>query len=389
MTAAAIAPCDLAEAESVLAAAAVHGQTLTFAGGGTERGLGYPLEDVELTLDTKRLSRVVEYAPADMVVEAEAGITLAALQATLAANHQRFALDPPAPERATLGGLLATNAFGPRRTRFGSLRDLIVGVSLVRADGRRVRGGGKVVKNVAGFDLPKIAVGSLGTLGLIATATFRLHPLPAAARLLRVRVAGNGLLRAVVRELGARQLEPSAVAAYGELGASELFVLFEGFETGVAEQAERFVRLGEKFGLTCAHGSGPEELAARDGDVRLHGDVRLRIAMPPAALDALEGDVLAPLAAALDEPRVAVYPTIGVAFVSAVAHDCARADAAISVARATAEARDGNLVVLAAPPSSAVDVYGTLPAAFGLMRELKLRFDPERRLNRGRFVGRL
>jgi len=319
MTAVSVAPSDLAEAERVLGSAAAQAQTLSFAGGGTEAGFGYPLESADLTIDTKRLARVVEYAPADMVVEVEAGITLAALQATLAENRQRLALDPPAPERATLGGLLATNAFGPRRTRFGSLRDLIVGVSLVRADGVRVRGGGRVVKNVAGFDLPKIAVGSLGTLGLIATATFRLHPLPEAARALRMRVPRDGILRGIARELVARQLEPAAVAAYRERDDCELFVLFEGFEAGVAEQVERFARLAETFELSCADAGGPEALAARDGDVRLHGNLRLRIAVPPAELDVLEREVLPRLGPAFDDRRVALYPTLGVAFVSALA----------------------------------------------------------------------
>ena len=138
-------------------------------------------------LGTERLERIVEHAPLDQIVIVEAGVRLASLQDALARSGQMLALDPPWAGRATIGGLVATNAFGPRRTRYGSIRDLIIGISIVRADGTEARGGGKVVKNVAGFDVPKLMVGSLGTLGLIATVNFRLHPL--------ARGAGDGALR--------------------------------------------------------------------------------------------------------------------------------------------------------------------------------------------------
>ena len=115
---------------------------------------------------------MLEHSPSDQIVVVEAGVTLATLQRTLAAHGQRLALDPPSADLATVGGIVAANAFGPRRTRFGTARDLIIGLSLVRADGIAARGGGKVVKNVAGFDLPRLFVGSLGTLGLITSVTF-------------------------------------------------------------------------------------------------------------------------------------------------------------------------------------------------------------------------
>src|SRR5204862_2234914 len=160
-----------------------------------------------------RLAHVLEYAPSDMVLVAEAGVTLAALQATTRANGQMLALDAPAPERATIGGLVATAGFGPRRARYGGIRDLIIGVTLVRADGEVARGGGKVVKNVAGFDLPKVACGSLGTLGLIATATFRLHPLPEAVRSVRVAGVRAEQVIAVLAAARTAQLEPTCAVA--------------------------------------------------------------------------------------------------------------------------------------------------------------------------------
>src|SRR5262249_7892182 len=147
-------------------------------GGGTDLGLGAPPARLDAVLATSGLDRVVEHAPSDQIVVVEAGRTLGQLQSVLAEHGQRLALDPAMPGKKTIGGIVAADAFGPRRARFGSVRDLIIGVSFVRADGAAARGGGKVVKNVAGFDLPKLFVGSLGTLGLITTATFRLHPLP-------------------------------------------------------------------------------------------------------------------------------------------------------------------------------------------------------------------
>lgn len=390
MTAERLAPTDLAETETLMTQAAARGDALAFVGGGTEWNFGYPPERVDLLLDTTCLARVVDYAPADLVVEVEAGITLDALQRVLAVHGQRLALDPPLPERATLGGLLATNGFGPRRFRFGTLRDLIVGVTLVRADGVRVRGGGKVVKNVAGFDLPKIAVGSLGTLGLIATATFRLHPVPQAARALRIAGLPASKLHLLGREIGERRLEPSATYAVRTAQGYDACVLFEGFETGVTEQCERFAHAAKEAGVAAPEADDAPAFAARDAAVRTAGDLRLRISVPPATLDALQRDVLDDLSRALPDARIAVYPALGIAFVSATL-GTSDDGAAIVRARALVEAWGGNLVVLACPDGlrASVDVYGTPPAALALMAQLKARFDPERRLARGRFVGHL
>src|SRR5207302_2779779 len=143
---------------------------------GTQLELGNPPDKIDAEVRTDRMRRIVDYSPSDMVLTAEAGVTLAEINAAAREHRQMLALDPPQPDRATIGGLVATGAFGPRRARYGAVRDLIIGVSLVRADGKIARGGGKVVKNVAGFDLPKVVCGSLGTLGLVGAAIFRLHP---------------------------------------------------------------------------------------------------------------------------------------------------------------------------------------------------------------------
>jgi glycolate oxidase FAD binding subunit len=387
-----VAPADIAEASAILTEAGARGEAVAFLGGGTELGLGYPPTRIDRLVKTERLTRVVEYAPADLVVEVEAGLTLAALQKHLAPHGQRLALDTPHPEIATLGGLIATGAFGPRRARYGTLRDLIVGVSLVRADGARVRGGGKVVKNVAGFDLPKIAVGSLGSLGLIATATFRLHPLPEAAQALRVPGCDGAALAALSRELIARKLEPAAFLAHRTGAAAyDAYVIFEGFAAGVEDQAARFEKLAAALSSVAERVPGP--LASKvDEEARTHGDVRLRLAVAPADVALLERDALGPLARALAETRTIVYPTLGIAFVSGYCNGNEAIASAVAEARRDVEARAGNLVVLdIRDPALAerVDPFGTLPGSFFLMRRLKERFDPSGRLNPGRFLGGL
>ncbi|HKA87367.1 MAG TPA: FAD-binding oxidoreductase, partial [Haliangiales bacterium] len=175
-------PAGVDECAEVMGLAAREKLRVAIIGGGTELGLGRPPAGLDAVVRSERMGRILDYAPSDMVLAVEAGATLASVQSAAGAHGQMLAIDPPHPERATIGGLVATGAFGPRRARYGAIRDLIIGVTLVRADGTVARGGGKVVKNVAGFDLPKVACGSLGSLGLVGAAAFRLHPLPEAVQ---------------------------------------------------------------------------------------------------------------------------------------------------------------------------------------------------------------
>ena len=388
-----LAPASVDEAAAMVRERAESGATLTFAGGGTDSALGYEPERVDALLETTRLDRVVEYAPSDMVVSVEVGMTLAALQTTLAPQRQRLALDPALPERATIGGLLATNAFGPLRTRYGTLRDLIVGITIVRADGTLARGGGKVVKNVAGFDLPKLMVGSLGSLGLIVRATFRLHPMPERERWYEAGGLTAEGVRALCRSLIARRLEPAAVFARLEPGGSHyaLAVLFEGFETGVDAQGASWLESANAAGAQIVD-AGPEGVRIAAGAAHPRGPVRIRISVPPAAFVETHRDAVLPLGDCFEAECVA-YPTTGTFLLGGFVRDGAgsRAVATIAAARAACEALGGSLVVadMDAALRGSVDPYGTLPQSFPIMRRLKERFDPERRFNRGRFLGRL
>ena len=395
-------PATLAEAAEVLRRADRNGERLFFLGGGTELSLGAPPDGVDVVLGTERLERIVEHAPLDQIVTVEAGVRLASLEDLLAASGQMLALDPPWASRATLGGLVATNAFGPRRTRYGSIRDLIIGISIVRADGTEARGGGKVVKNVAGFDLPKLMIGSLGTLGFIATVTFRLHPRPETERTVRFPDLDADGVRRVVLALRQAQLEPGAVAALVHEGGDdlgvrfdgrfELGVRFEGFEVGVRQQAMKLLELATRqgWGAESLGAETARSFWARHDDARESpAGFRVKLAAQPMDLERVANAAVGSLFTALEVPRCVCYPTLGLAFVAGEVRVPGQVAAAVTAAREALP--QGSVVLQAAPPEvrGAVDVWGPRPPAFALMGQLKQRLDPGRRLAPGRFVGGL
>ena len=387
-------PSTVEEAGAVLEEKARASAHVGFVGGGTSLSLGRPPARLDAILRTDRLTRIVEHAPSDQIVVVEAGVPLASLQRAVAAHGQRLALDPPLGERRTIGGLVATNGFGARRTRYGSLRDLIIGVSLVRADGALAKGGGKVVKNVAGFDLPKMMVGSLGTLGLVATATFRLHPLPEVDVTLVARKKTARDVRSLVRAMRGAQLEPAAVAAFSAEKDLDLGIRFEGFHEGVKEQVDRTLALAAKNGAACDALSEAEARAfwERHDALRTGGPLRAKVAMLPSAFEEFFESRSGALLRLLEAPAVVVYPTLGISFFSGVpSPDLDAVAAAIASVRAFLVPAGGSLVLEEVPPGvrSHADPWGPPPASFALMRELKDRLDPEGRLNPGRFVGGL
>jgi glycolate oxidase FAD binding subunit len=341
MTPSELRPGTIEEAQAMLAG----GQgRVAFVGGGTASG---PLPEVDAVIRTGALNRIVEYAPPDQVVIAEAGVTLQALQRELAKHGQRLSLEAPFADRATLGGIVAANSFGPLRARYGSVRDLIIGVSILRADGARAKGGGKVVKTVAGFDLPKLMCGSRGTLGMIATVTFRVHPVPEHS----VTVAARGLEAAgvveLVRKVRALQLEPAAMLASLTQRGWHVALRFEGFRAGVVQQRDKLRDLPD------APASLWEEHLASRGPVRF--------AALPTQLPSVQ-------AAFASDAQLSWYPTLGLGFARSAGG-----------ARAALSALGGWL--------AAEGDWGPPPSSLPLHQAVKARLDPARRLAPGSFVG--
>src|SRR5258708_6536249 len=175
-----VTPASREELAEALHAADSRGQAVAPVGAGTQLDLGMPPSRLDLVIETTRVNKVVEYEPADLTVTVEAGLRFADLQKQLAEQGQFLALDPPAAPGATIGGLIATNASGPLRFAYGTARDLVIGTRVANPDGTVTHAGGRVVKNVAGYDLNKLYIGSLGTLGIIVPLSLKLAPVPPA-----------------------------------------------------------------------------------------------------------------------------------------------------------------------------------------------------------------
>ncbi|MGN6700278.1 MAG: FAD-binding oxidoreductase [Thermomicrobiales bacterium] len=383
------------EVAALLAFADREGLKVLVRGGGTQLGLGFPPSGGDMLLSTARLNRVVEHTPGDLTVTVEAGVPLVALQETLGKAGQWLALDPALPAGATIGGIVATAASGPRRLRYGGVRDQIIGVRVVRPDGTIAKGGGKVVKNVAGFDLPKLFTGSLGTLGVIVAATFRLYPVPAGASTAVLTASDPAPLCELAVRTIATTLAPSAVmitgAAAGEPCA--LAIRFEGDEAACADRARELLA---QAGFPAAAGrilAGADDATYWDTigqgpTITASGAVlRLKVSLLPTNI----ADWLAQLQALAAQHDVAVAWRLDAGHGLGDLRLSGAAPAlrdTVAELRSLALARQGSLVVTAAPPdlAHALDPWGPTPALV-LMRRVKEQFDPHATLNPGRFVG--
>ena len=370
-----VRPASTQEVAEVLRAAAADGLSVVPVGSGTKTSWAAPPTSCDLLLDTTGLDRIVEHVAGDLVVIAEAGVRLADLQASLAEHGQLLGLDPP-EQGATLGGVVSANASGPRRRAYGTVRDLLIGTTVVLADGTVAKAGGKVVKNVAGYDLGKLYTGAHGTLGVVVSTTWRLHPLPPARRVVVVDLTDSAQAGAMAIALNRSTLTPSAVELVGAAGGpGQLVVVFESIAESVAAQAEAARAL---LGGGTASGEVPDGFGARPGGA---DDVVLRIAHVPTGLPAA-------LAALPSGARVSASASTGVTY---AALDAEQAVSSLSRLREALRPVDGSAVVLRAPAHlrDTLDHWGPAGDALELMRRVKDRFDPERRMSPGRFVGGL
>lgn len=405
-------PASVQEVSAALALAEREGAAVIPWGSGSKIGLGGTPRAADIVLCTRRLNRVLEHTPADLTVTVEAGIGLAELQHILAAQGQFLALDPPFHERATIGGILATNASGPRRLRYGTARDLVLGVKVVHADGQATKAGGKVVKNVAGYDLSRLYIGSLGTLGVIVEASFRLHPLPERQVTLWAPFASPAaamgaaslLLRSPLGPSALEMLSPGASAQVGA-GAIEppgcvLLIAFEGFQRAVARQLSDGERLVRAAGAIAASAWEGEEERALWAKVREYPALAAagpsaalcKVAVPVSRLAALFSQAAQEAQEHRLKAEMVAHAGSGVVYLSLQnirEQGLEAAAGAIARLRSLARGWGGSLVVEGGPPElkESVGVWGEPGPAFRLMRALKERFDPHGTLNPGRFVG--
>jgi glycolate oxidase FAD binding subunit len=364
------APGSTEAAAAVLAEAARRGLAIVIRGAGTKLDWGNPPERADLIVDTHRLTGIVEHAAGDLITVVRAGTTMGELAGGLAG--QQLALDA-APD-ATVGGTVAVNTSGPRRMLYGTTRDLLIGITVVRPDGKVARAGGKVVKNVAGYDLGKLFTGSYGTLGLITECAFRLHPRPAAAAVVRRRFADPA--EAVAAVLAA-QVVPSALEIDAPPGADvEVAVLVEGSAAGVRERVAALVKL-----LGGETDEGLPDWWARQPWP--DGGTGLKLTAPLSRIPAL----LASAGSAAGDVAVRGSAGTGVLY-AGLSADPATTAGAVERLRAAAIRAGGHAVVLTAPPEvrAITDMWGPV-AGLALMRRVKDQFDPDHRFAPGRFVG--
>jgi glycolate oxidase FAD binding subunit len=420
----AASPASVAEASAVMRVAAEQALTVVPRGSGSRLDWGAPPRRCDLVVDTLRLDQVVEHAAGDLVARIQAGAGMRRLGEVLAAAGQQLALDPapgdgdagqePAggePASAgTVGGTLATGTAGPRRLRYGTPRDLVIGITVVRADGTVASSGGKVVKNVAGYDLGKLFAGSYGTLGLIVEAVFRLHPLPAAAAYTTVDVAGPAEARRMVAAAAGSELAPTAVeiSRAGRGQPVRVGVLLEGDPAGVGERAAHLRGLLGAGAETSPDApgwwgsTGPPDGHNGAGGAGTLIRVGFWAAALPAVLAAIDGAAVAggldPLVAGSAAAGViyvalgaGVHPAAAAAFVASLREALARG--AADARPASAPAPDSppvlaSAVVVHAPPAvrELADMWGPVPG-LALMRAVKDQFDPGHRMAPGRFAG--
>ena len=358
-----------------------HAGPVTVAGAGTAAGwAGEPDHDAAV-LDVRGLSGIVTHNPGDMTVAVRAGTPFTAVQEAVAEHHQRVAADPARAARgATVGGLFATADAGPLALGYGTLRDLVIGATVVLADGTVAHSGGHVIKNVAGYDLTKLLHGAHGTLGVVAELVLRLHPRPAATRTVALAVDAADLADRA-RRVTDSPVEVSALewVADGTGTGGRLLARLEGTATGVTGRVAR---------LREALGEGAEELAPDDGDAAWSAhaaavDARpddgavLRLGVAPTRLPA----VLAGLRADAGAHGVTAAPGTGVATVVLPAD----ADAVAS-AHAAVAAAGGTTTLRHRPPGAGLPAWGPAPSTAPLLRAIAASLDPDHRLGRGRLA---
>lgn len=386
-------------------------------GGGTKIGFGREPHKVDVVICTRRLNRIIEYGPADLVGIVECGISLKDFQKALGEKSQFLAIDPPHIESgATLGGIIATNDSGPRRLKYGTIRESLIGIKVVRANGSIIKGGAKVVKNVAGYDLPKLYVGSLGTLGIIVEGTFRLYAIPETSETLLISFPNlETLYETVLLILNSslvpsclEVLNPSLVNAISEKpnlnlknGKYALAVRIESAEKAVRDQISKVKDIcREKNGEGILFEGRPEETLWQEigefpwrvcGENRIICKASVLITDVPKVLQALEelskSSNLKIYASARVGSGILII-SIEIDPTTLPREKILYVVESINLLRALVISLKGSLVIQESPLSlkPQIDTWGEVGASINVMKKLKALFDPNSILNPGRFV---
>lgn len=397
-----VAPASQEELAQLLCAAQELGAAVIPSGGGTQQRTGFPPERADLILDTRRLDAILEWEPADLTACLQAGMTLAALQARLAEQGQQLPLDAPCPERATLGGLVATNTSGPRRWLYGSWRDLIIGMHMALSDGTTIKSGGKVVKNVQGYDLAKLFTGSLGTLGVITQINVKLVPLPPLRRLFVASGALaallgflDGVAGSTMRASAVDLLNATAASTCGLAAENVGLVLLEGSPAVIDAAAWELRQRAADATCRIEAIEGEALDAVWRSWVNLGSTAELEASEALLSVSVLPSDVgnVVQVLEALGESaglRACWWARTGSGMVYArlqasgpkpeerlIEADCLLLQRWPAT---TLTAGDAAVQVVARP-------WGAEPDGLALMRQLKQRFDPTGTLQPGRYAG--
>ncbi|MBP1685562.1 MAG: FAD-binding oxidoreductase [Deltaproteobacteria bacterium] len=388
---------------SCMRAATQAGMSVMVVGTGAGLGLGNAPRQYDVAISTRRLNRIVAHEAADMTVTVQAGATLDEVNAALAHAGQHLPLDPPRPELTTIGGLIASDASGPLRLSHGKVRDRLIGITVVLADGTLVKGGGRVVKNVAGYDLMKLFTGSFGTLGAIVEATLTIRPCPERDTLLVIPAADTAGALTLALKILAAPVMPSYIEAFNasasaEVGADHRARLMIGCGGHADEVSTQHAR--------CAAHAGEQPLQVHEGVERARWYAALRD-WPSSGLTADLENALGAKLSLLPSQLATILPRIeqeavhrntrcailarvgsGIAYVRLIGADAAHVMPVAAWLRTTARQAGGWTAFdrVPAPLRAQLDTWGEAPAV-SLMRGIKQTLDPQNRLSPGRFVG--
>lgn len=413
---AAVFPNTIEEVSHLLSAADRDGKAVVPWGGGTAMSLGNRARGCDLVICTSRLNRVLEHEPSDLTVVVEAGIALADLQEELGETGQFLPLDPPLPEKATIGGILSANSSGPIRAQFGAIRERLIGVKVVNPNGDVTKGGGKVVKNVSGYDMNKLYTGALGTLGIIVEAAFKLAPLFKETRSLLIGCDAASEAGEIAKDLRGAGVDPVALQLVGGGG----FAVRTGYAValkigGVREAVERQTQTvmdlcktngwpatdeGEKFwqilrkgvsGYTVDGGVGGENYWRLVRDSGRQSNSPATMIVKATCLPSDSASLVERIRQVGGEGlSVSCNMVNGVIYGYWMDRETPTdtLEALVTAIRDAATEMNGHCVIEACPPElkERIDVWGFDGPQVALMKRIKEQFDPNGTLNPGRFV---